>query len=149
MRKINFLWLMGILMLLPISFVSCSDDDENNGSSSLQLLYGTWEEIKQESYRDGEIIPDHWSKWTSWTFKKDGSVIHFSPTYVDEGSYEFNGNYIKLYYDWYGYDQTKNCEILQLDAETLIWKTIYGDDEYDYQILYLSRTTSEYDDPAE
>lgn len=33
MRKINFLWLMGILMLLPISFVSCSDDDENNGSS--------------------------------------------------------------------------------------------------------------------
>ncbi len=28
MKKINFLWLMGILMLMPISFTSCYDDNE-------------------------------------------------------------------------------------------------------------------------
>lgn len=92
MKRFDILWLISILMLLPISFISCSDDDENNVNSSLQLLYGTWEEIREESYKDGEIIPDHWSKWASWTFKKDGSVIHHSRSYVDEGSYEFKGN---------------------------------------------------------
>lgn len=151
MRKINFLHLISILMLLPAIFVSCSDDDdsESGGNSSLQLLYGTWEEIKEESYKDGEIIPDHWSKWASWTFKKDGSVIHHSRSYVDEGSYDLKGTTLKLYYDWYGCDETKSYEILQLDAETLVWKTMYRDNEYDYQILYLSRTTSKYDDPVE
>lgn len=42
MKKINILWLISILMLLPISLVSCSDDDEEGVGSASELV-GTWE----------------------------------------------------------------------------------------------------------
>lgn len=56
MKKINFLWLVSILMLLPISFVSCSDDDEDAGSAS--ELVGTWECTYDYYYEkmNGEIL---------------------------------------------------------------------------------------------
>lgn len=150
MKKTTILWPLWALAFILIGIISCSDDDkEEKGNPQQHLLSGTWEEVKRESYKNEEIIPDFWTKGNSWTFKRDGSVILHSSYRVHEGTYEFKGNQIKVYYDWYGMDEVENREILKLDAESLVWKTIYPDSEYDYQILYLSRSHSVYDDPIE
>lgn len=57
MKKLNLLWLMGIMMLLPICFTSCSDDDDEVPGSSSSLI-GKWEIIynKYQYKEDGKII---------------------------------------------------------------------------------------------
>ncbi len=142
-----------LLSFCILNLVSCNNDDDEidnpNENQDMSILHGTWEEVKQESYKNGQIVPDHWSKGVKWTFKKDKSLIHFSKSYTDKGTYDFHDNQITMYYDWYGVDESNRCEILTLTADSLVWKEPYTDDEYDYQILYLTRTTSEYDDPFE
>jgi len=32
MRKINFLWLIGLLLLMPFGFPSCSNGDDEDGA---------------------------------------------------------------------------------------------------------------------
>ena len=63
MKKINFLWLVSILMLLPIGFVSCSDDDDEVGSDEIGSsanLVGVWELVPDKTWvkENGEIIYD-------------------------------------------------------------------------------------------
>lgn len=138
------------LCLLSLVFSSaCSDDNDDNkdggiNNENMSLLLGTWEEVNRESYKDGEVVPDHWAKWAKWAFQKDGTLIHFSPTYTDKGTYEYNGaeKWIRLKY----HGENKKVTIQKLTDEELVWKANYPDDEYDYQILYLKKTTSEYDD---
>ena len=128
-------------------FASCGDDDNGDGGISQvnPLLYGTWEEVDQESYLDGQLVPDTWGKWAKWTFKQNDSLIHFSPTYVDRGTYEYNhGDQPTLRLRYHG--ENYRVTILKLTETELVWQEPYPDDEYDYQILYLEKTTSEYDD---
>lgn len=40
MKKINYLWLFGLLAVTILGFTACSDDDEGPGSSA--ELVGTW-----------------------------------------------------------------------------------------------------------
>lgn len=58
MKKINFLWLISILMLIPISFTSCSDDDDEIGSAS--ELVGTWEIVSRtyQQKEGGKVIEE-------------------------------------------------------------------------------------------
>ena len=144
---------MLLLCATALMWGGCSkDDSKDDGKTTVDTaskILGTWEETNCESYKNGKIVKDHWSKWVSWTFKKDGSLIHHSKSFVDRGEYKLKDNSIICSYDWYGVDERVSLEILSLDEESLVWKEIYEDDEYDYQIYYLERTASEYDDEVE
>ena len=139
-------------MFVLVAMPSCSDNEDDGekdvpNESNMSLLYGTWEEVKEEAYKNEQLVPNHWSKWAKWAFQKDGTLIHFSKTYEDKGTYEHNNvdNTLRLKY----YGENKKATILKLTEDSLVWKTLYPDDEYDYEILYLKRITSEYDDPFE
>lgn len=85
------------LCLLSLVFSSaCSNDDDDNKDSGINnenvsLLLGTWEEVKRESYKDGEIVPDHWSKGVKWTFKRDKSLYRYVPNF-QRNIYSFISN---------------------------------------------------------
>lgn len=144
------LFLLASALVITSLTCSCDNDendgdgDENQNSKELSMLNGTWEEVNRESYKDGKIIPDHWSKWAKWAFKKDGVLVHFSKTYTDKGTYEYNAKEKKLRLKYYG--ENYSCEIITLTDKELAWKKNYPDDEYDYQILYLEKISSEYDE---
>lgn len=63
---------------------------------------------------------------------------------MKEGTYEYNGaeKWIRLKY----HSENKKVAIQKLTDDELVWKANYLNDEYDYLILYLKKTSSEYDD---
>lgn len=136
-----------VVMLIAISgLASCSKDE------SPSLLCGTWEEELVEYYKNGQI--EKTKKGSSkWAFQKDGTLINFSPYYTDKGIYEYNqkNKWIRLKYyvnynEWKSWEEDYKVEIIELTETELIWKKIYEDDEYDYLIIHLKKTSSEYDD---
>lgn len=137
-----------LLSFCALNLTACSDDDndDENGNSGnshydISLLYSTWEEVKQESYKNGQIVPDYWRKSKRWTFKSNKSMTlsYSTISRIEEGTYDLKNNQLTLYYDWYGMDEVKTCDILKLTEDSLIWKEPYTDTEYDYQILYLKK----------
>lgn len=95
MKKINFLWLVIILTLLPISFVSCSDDDEEGVGSTSELV-GTWE-IVSHTYQwkeDGIIIEEGTENDsnTRITFNEDGTCKG-AEFYNDKWNWDWNGTW--------------------------------------------------------
>ena len=102
MKKINFLWLVSILMLLPIGFVSCSDDDDEVGSDEIGSsanLVGVWKLVPDKTWvkENGEIIYDT-DEGSSLVieFKADGTwnmVGHYTGEYLvyeeDEGTWNY------------------------------------------------------------
>ncbi|WP_195629348.1 lipocalin family protein [Bacteroides finegoldii] len=132
-----------VVILLSFSLYSCGNDNEEDTENN-ECLIGTWEETDCKSYKNGVVVPNHWSKNISWTFKQNGSLEHFSSTYKDYGSYTINGKSLTISYevkDWKGsWNEKYTVEIISLTESELIWKEIYPDDEYDYEILTLEKT---------
>lgn len=141
-----------ILSLLCLGFLSACSKDDDSISTTSSILCGTWEEIDCKSYKDGQIVKDNWSKWCKWAFQKDGTLVRFSSSYRDFGTYEYNPNKNKIRLKYHvnnsgdEWEEDDTVEILELTETTLVWKEIYPDNEYDYQIYYLQKTTSEYDE---
>lgn len=97
MKKIKSVWLTGMLMLLSLGLVSCSDDD-NGGIGSTSDLIGTWEQVSEiyQLTEDGKIIEsESGSKEYNGdsyrlTFREDGTVR--GEEYDDDyGEYYFDG----------------------------------------------------------
>ena len=66
MRRIYLLWLLGIIILMPISLTSCSDD--NIGSSN--DLIGTWESVSLSGwYKENKEIVEKWEDEPDDDFK--------------------------------------------------------------------------------
>ena len=59
MKKLNYLWMLGLLMFAAVNFSACSSDDDDAPSSSPELV-GLWEIVDVESWTkyDGEIYDD-------------------------------------------------------------------------------------------
>jgi hypothetical protein len=87
MRKINLLWLIGIFMLIPISFTSCSGDEdkEKEESGSTSMLLGTWEYVYSYSLiKENGVIYDEETLYEpiKWRFNADGT---FETNDYDDG----------------------------------------------------------------
>lgn len=102
MRKVNFLFLLGLLFIMTLSLGACSDD-ENAGSS--ESIVGTWVLISNEGWikEDGKIIEE----WNSiededeslyHVFHSDGTLEFIDPDdhrVVETGTWKYNKG--KLY----------------------------------------------------
>lgn len=83
MKRINLLFLFGLLSILTFNFSACSDDDENASSSG--DIVGTWILISTEGWikENGKII-DEWNipedESLYYTFHSDGTLEFIDPT---------------------------------------------------------------------
>lgn len=84
-----------MLMLMPICFVSCSDDDDEAGIGSESDLIGTWEVVSEYNYvkENGKVEYDDTDKYGEGegfilkiTFKKDGTFLAYNAEYSDESN---------------------------------------------------------------
>lgn len=57
MKKTSLLWLFALLLVLPLGFVSCSDDDDE-GPGSAEELVGVWEPVYGRFIEkvDGKVV---------------------------------------------------------------------------------------------
>ena len=100
MKKMNYLWMLGLLMFAAVSFSACSSDDDEPGSNS--DLVGLWEVIADKGWEkvDGKII-DQWDQEGDeigdkyqFEFKEDGTFYAYSTDGVlDEESGEMTWKY--------------------------------------------------------
>lgn len=60
MKRFDYLWLIGILMLVPLGFSSCSDSDDDENTGSASTLVGTWESVSYtyQWKEDGEVVDE-------------------------------------------------------------------------------------------
>ncbi len=82
MKKLNYLWMLGLLMFVAVNLCTCSDDDEDNPGNS--DLVGTWQvftdkgwdkingEIEYEWDQEGDELGDQMG---TVVFKEDGRSI--------------------------------------------------------------------------
>lgn len=136
MKKINFLWLISILMLLPTSFISCSDDDDEEVVGDFAELLGTWQltrvdgwELCDEHGKDDltEIVSEDEASF--YDFKEDGTYREY---WFDDGGWSNSGTYVfdkeakTLTVKEKGYSAEK-YEVLTLTSSKLV--LVDNDDE--------------------
>ena len=99
MKKLNYLWMLGLLMFAAVSFSACSSDDDEPGSNS--DLVGLWEVIADKGWEkvDGEIDVqwdqegDEIGDKYQFEFKEDGTFFAYSNDGFDEVSGNATWNY--------------------------------------------------------
>ena len=52
-NKKNLLWLLSLLMIVSVSFVSCNKDDDDNDVDLNTAIIGTWKSVSDILYIDG------------------------------------------------------------------------------------------------
>lgn len=112
MNKKNLLWLLSLLMIVQVSFVSCNKDDDDDEVSVADLktsFIGVWKEISDVWYVDGKEIKgesDYYTDEEYYTeeFKSDGTYLglHYEngkedTSYKTHGTWKLEGD--KLIYD--------------------------------------------------
>ena len=143
MKKINFLWLVSILMLLPIGFVSCSDDDDE-GVGSASDLVGTWEVTHNVWYekengvkKDGDTDDDKGD--LRIIFKEDGTYI--SGEKDEDGNWDWDEPCSWSYKDGKltstdKYGESETITLKELTSSKLVWE--------EYEEEYVGGRTLEY-----
>lgn len=60
-KKINLIWLLSLLMMVQVGFLSCNKDDDDDEVSTADLktaLIGSWKKVSHVSYVDGKESTD-------------------------------------------------------------------------------------------
>lgn len=142
----RWLSLLFVVMAVSASVIFCSDDD-NDGGSIPALLCGTWKPYSMECWKNGEMVGKNLSNVTGqlenvWIFSSDGALVWIPNRGSYSGSIAIKNNHIvgAMYDDSDGsWWDNLNEEIINLTEAELTLSSPYTDDEYDYQIIYLSR----------
>lgn len=139
MKKINLLWLFGLLVSMSLGFSACSDSDDDKNSVSSDLLSNTQMYVyAEENYMNGEEIKNNRFTPKYWSFYSDGTCSGFC-----NGTWEIKNNSIVVTTDDYGLKETLVYKIIQSDINEekgrweLVLRKEYPDDEYDYQLYYM------------
>lgn len=148
MKKIIFLWLVSILMLLPISFVSCSDDDEEGVGSTSELV-GTWE-IVSRTYQwkeDGKIMEEGTENDsdTRITFSEDGTCkaaeyYNNKWNWDETGTWSYKNGKITIRSTYEGESYSETATVKELTSSKLVLEYIdkYTEDGTSYEDYELS-----------
>lgn len=147
MRKINFLWLISILMLMPISFTSCSDDDDEIGSVS--ELVGTWE-IVSRTYQwkeDGKVTEEGTESDNDLriTFNEDGTckaAEYYNNKWNEDepGTWSYKNGKITIRSTYEGESWSETATVKELTSSKLVLEYIdkYTEDGTSYEDYELS-----------
>lgn len=146
MKNLNYLRLLSLLMCMIIGLPACSDDKDD--SKTFNKLDGVWAEVKEECFLNEKLVKiEDKSNWAKWNFHKNGEVVHYTSTFTDQGTFNLKGDKLKIqleviYSNDKSWIENMNCTVLELTDNTLVWMEPYGDIEYDYTIMYLTKVSS-------
>lgn len=123
------MFLLATVVITAMSFISCSNDDDDKFNYPMETLYGTWEgtEIKV-----GDTTIDLTSFWTpskyqfKTTFKSDGTYYGQGYFGTDSGTYKATGDMIYTYVDGQEYAKYKVLSLTNNEA-TLLMTTPGGE----------------------
>ena len=159
MKKNYFYGLLAIMMvaLLGISFVSCNDDDDDNGPKS-KTLVGTWKHTQEIGY----VLLVFKSNGTGYAYEyyyEDGDAETYNFTYTFDKSSMIlrvkaeDGEESALRVSFIssteitfgGVLYTKQGDTSKLGSKTLVgtWKTDFGDGDY-MKVVFKSNGTGRY-----
>lgn len=102
MKKVNMLWLLGLLSVMVFCLSACSDDDDQVGSS--ENIVGTWVLVSNEGWvkENGKIVEEWNTKVDDllyYVFHSDGTLEYIDPSddyeVVETGSWKYDNG--KLY----------------------------------------------------
>lgn len=122
MKKVNYLWLFGLLSVMTWGFIGCSDDDEPGSSAE---LVGTWKLVNgyYVEKKNGEIIDegnDDGADDERFVFKANGIFENYAEGYLsDNGSWTYKGGTIYVTFDDEGDVYTESLKVLELTTTTL------------------------------
>ncbi len=155
MNKKNLLWLLSLLMMVQVSFVSCNKDDDDDEVSVADLktsFIGVWKEISDVCYVDGKEIKEESDYYTddeyyTEEFKSDGTYLglHYEngkedTSYKTHGTWKLEGDI--LIYD----DDDDYPEKVTIKGNTLIlteeW-TDTDDDNKEHKIKIVCTYTKQ------
>ena len=144
-KKINLIWLLSLLMMVQVCFVSChKDDDDDVVVSTADLktaLIGSWKQVSDVYYEDGKessLDSEYYDDNTYYVnvFNSDGTYSGYGVLNgkIDEnkefwrsihGDWKLDGN--KLIYD----DDDEYFEIVSIKGNTLTLTCEWDDEDGD------------------
>ena len=142
MKKLNYLWMLGLLMFAAINFVSCSDDDDAPGASS--DLVGLWERVSYEGWEKykGELY-DEWDEMNNdlrVKFNADGTYVSYE--YHDEewdtceiGEWQYKDGKIYVTYEDEYEEGADVAVVKELTSSRLVYEFRETEDEWEYYEL--------------
>ena len=142
MKKLNYLWMLGLLMFAAVNFSACSsDDDEGPGSSS--ELVGLWESVSDKGWEkvNGKIDYE-WDDNGEFRlrFNSDGTYNEYEYDngeweldLNDTGTWEYkNGKIYCTFYDEYeDYTYTNFVTVKELTSSRLVIETYFKETDED------------------
>lgn len=144
MKKINYLWLFGLLSVMTWGFIGCSDDDEPGSSAE---LVGTWKLVNgyYVEKENGKITHEDNDDGTDnerFVFKTDGIFESYLNGHLsDDGSWTYKGGTIYVTFDDEGDVYTESLKVLELTATTLTVEYAEKEKEAGTTYEYYSKET--------
>ena len=137
MEKQNYLWMLSLLMLMVIALGSCSDNSEEEDSSTLS---GLWEVVSYEGWEkyNNESI-EKWDETDEFRVKFNNDGTYTSYEYDDgnwdveqTGKWHYDNGKIYTYYSD-GYKETADVAIVkELTSSRLVYEFHEKIDVYEY-----------------
>ena len=146
MKKLNYLWMLGLLMFAAVNFSACSsDDDEAPGAAS--ELVGLWERVSTKGWEkmNGKIDYE-WDEEGEDKLRvrlnSDGTFAEYDgyngEWYLDgSGTWEYkNGKIYTTIYDEYDEEyETAFATVKELSSSRfaleMTWKEVYEGDTWE------------------
>ena len=153
MKKLNYLWMLGLLMFAAVNFSACSSDDDDAPGSSSELV-GLWESVSFEGWEkeDGEIVYE-WEDDDDEARVKlnsDGTFVtyeYYSGEWdlCDTGTWEYKNGKIYTTFDDEEYEEeaTEVATVKELTSTRLVIEEYEKDGSYEYWGKSVYRKISE------
>ena len=136
MKKLNYLWMLGLLVFAAVNFSACSSDDDDAPGSSSDLI-GLWEEIYSKGWEkeNGEIDYEYEyeeGQGIRVEFKSDGTFAQYDEEYggweLDlTGIWEYKGGkiYVTFYDEYDDFEYTQVNVVKELTSSRLVVESTY------------------------
>ena len=124
MKKINYLWLFGLLSIMALGFAACSDDDDEGLGSSTDLV-GPWKLVNgyYVEKKNGTVISeeeDDGSDDERFIFMADGGFkSYINGRLSDDGTWTYKSGNIHIMFNDEYEEEYEDAKVLELTKTTL------------------------------
>ena len=93
-KKLNYAWLLSLLMIFSITFVSCSKDDDDEVSINKDELIGTWKGDKMIEEAKG--VSEETTLDETLEIREDGTYTQ-KDFFTENGTWKISGGKLKFF----------------------------------------------------
>ena len=146
MKKLNYLWMLGLLMFAAVNFCACSSDDDGPGSSS--ELVGLWEGVSVEgSFKYAGETEEFEEELDDIRirFNSDGTCESYeyyggSWSFVSEATWEYKNGKLYTTYEEDGDMITDAVPVKELTSSRLVLEYHEKDEDWEsYEVMTFKK----------